>query len=342
MYLPKYNCRAYLFLCFATLLISCAKESEVYFDPGFGYQIPAINFPNDNVSDSLRISLGRKLFYDPVLSVDSTISCGSCHRQEFAFTDGEPTSLGVFGRRGIRNSMSLINVAYAPYMMREGGVPTLEMQVLVPIQEHNEFAFNILEIVERLNRIPNYVTHSLQAYDRAPDAFVITRAIAAFQRGIISFDSDFDTYLKSKSVDAISEEVHLGMRLFYSDSLACGKCHQGILFTDYSFRNNGLYIEYTDIGKALLTGIPNDIGKFKVPSLRQIARTAPYMHDGSIVDLNAVIDHYASGAKGHVNQDTLIKGFQLSLKEKKSLLSFLESLSGKKVMVDSTLANPFH
>jgi cytochrome c peroxidase len=342
MCLSKYNFRAYLFLCFATVLVSCGKDTEDFFDPGFGYQIPSINFPNDNVPDSLRIALGRKLFYDPALSVDSSISCGSCHKQEFAFTDGEPISLGVFGRRGIRNSMSLINVAHAPYLMREGGVPTLEMQVLVPIQEHNEFAFNILEIVERLNRIPDYVTHSLQAYDRVPDAFVITRAIAAFQRGINSFDSDFDKYLKSKSVDAISEEALLGMRLFYSDSLACGKCHQGILLTDFSFRNNGLYSEYPDIGKALLTGIPNDIGKFKVPSLRQIAHTAPYMHDGSIADLNGVIDHYTSGGKRHTNQDLLIKGFQLTLSEKNALISFLKSLSGNKVMFDTSLANPFN
>jgi cytochrome c peroxidase len=342
MCLPKDNYGVYLLVCFAAILFSCGKESEPFFDPGFDHQVPEIVFPNDNQPDSLKIALGRKLFYDPVLSVDSTISCGSCHRQGLAFTDGESTSKGVFGRQGRRNSMSLINVAHAPYLMREGGVPTLEMQVLVPIQEHDEFAFNILEIVEKLNRIPDYVNHSLQAYGRAPDAFVITRSIAAFQRNINSFDSEFDGYLKSKSTEAISKESLLGMRLFYSDSLACGKCHHGILFTDYSFRNNGLYSEYMDIGKALLSGNQGDIGKFKVPGLRHIAHTAPYMHDGSIADLEGVIDHYASGAKGHVNQDTLIRGFHLTAFEKNALVSFLKSLSGNKVMLDTTLSNPFN
>lgn len=305
-------------------LCACVRNERIGPDPAF--DIPQILYPDDNLPGAERIGLGRRLFYDPVLSVDSSISCGHCHRPELAFTDGLDRSKGVSERTGDRNSPSLANVAFQPYLMREGGVPTLEMQVLVPIQEHAEFDHNILLIAEKLARDTSYRRQSMVAYGREPDPFVITRAIAAFQRSLLSFQAPFDAYVTNRDPYALSRIELRGLSLFYSDSLACGRCHSGILLTDFSFRNNGLYADYADPGKVRLTGRPEDIGVFKVPSLRNLSYTAPYMHDGSLVTLEEVLNHYASGGQGHPNRDGLIRGFSLTHADKTALLAFLHTL----------------
>jgi cytochrome c peroxidase len=322
------------------LLIGCRKEDFDFFYPDFLYKIPEITYPEDNADDSLRVQLGRHLFYDPALSLDSTISCASCHIQAYAFADTASQSLGVAGRRGRRNSPSLVNVAFAPYFMREGGVHSLEMQVLVPIQEHEEFDFNILEIVERLKQNPQYSTWSMQTYGREMDAFVLTRAIAAFERRMVSFNAPFDKYLSKQDRMALSAEAVQGMTLFYSDSLACGSCHAGVLLTNFSFGNNGLYETYSDPGRFRVTGKPEDIGVFKVPSLRNVALTAPYMHDGSLHRLDDVLDHYSRGGFSHVNKDARIRGFTLSEADRKAVLAFLNALTDVSVTKNSTLAKP--
>ncbi len=321
-------------------LASCVKFQDNTFLPPFEYQIPKLIYPADNQDDSLRVLFGRHLFYDPALSLDSTISCAHCHIQQFAFADTSRFSRGIEGRMGRRNSPSLVNIGHAPYLMREGAVPTLEMQVLVPIQEHEEFDFNILEVVERLKKQPKYVQWSEQAFGRELDAFVLTRSIAAFERRIIGLDAPFDEFLRDGNSYAMSQDAIRGMQLFYSDSLACGKCHYGALLTNYSFKNNGLYREYSDPGRYRATGKLEDNGVFKVPSLRNVARTGPYMHDGSLKSLDAVLDHYAKGGAKHVFQDTLIKGFYLSEAEKGAVISFLESLTEKQVYLAKDLSNP--
>ena len=159
-----------------------AKSSRLITPEGF----PAVDFPEDNAFSNARWELGKRLFFDPILSIDSSISCGSCHKPSLAFSDAVAFSPGVFNRPGVRNTPTLANVAYHPYFLREGSVPTLEMQVLVPIQEHNEFSHNIVAIAEQLNWQPSYVQQSQEAYGRNPDAFVITRAIATFQRTLLS------------------------------------------------------------------------------------------------------------------------------------------------------------
>lgn len=292
-----------------------------------GFPIPTV--PADNQPTAERIALGRRLFYEPALSRDSSLACGSCHQPARAFTDGQPQSLGIEGRQGRRNAPTLANVAYYSSFMREGGVPTLEMQVQVPIQEHEEFDFNILLVAERLQRMPAYVALSQKAYGRNPDAFVITRAIAAFERSLISGHSPFDRYLFGGESAAISEAAKRGYQLFHDQRLACANCHSGFLFTNQGFANNGLYEEYADSGRQRLTLQAADIGLFKIPSLRQLALTAPYMHDGSLPSLEAVIDHYASGGKPHPNKSPLIKPFSLSVQEKNDLLAFLHSLTDK-------------
>lgn len=289
---------------------------------------PSPTIPEDNKLTWERIELGKKLFFDPILSMDSTISCASCHKQEFAFADNLAITPGVQNRLGSRNSMSLTNVAYHDFFMREGGVPTLEMQVLVPIQDHNEMAFNIVSVAEKLNLDSNYVKASLQAYNRAPDPYVITRAIASFERTMLSGNSDYDKNLLNQS------ELN-GKELFFSDRLACSSCHGSFLFTNQGLENNGLYEVYEDSGRYRLTYLQEDIGKFKVPALRNIELTAPYMHNGSLETLEQVIEHYAEGGKGHFNQSELITGFSISEEEKYNLISFLKSLTDEEFIQNS-------
>ena len=291
---------------------------------------PVPKIPEDNKLSLARVTLGEKLFFDPILSKDSTVSCGSCHHASIAFSDSLPLSRGIENRIVSRNSPSIINVAYQPYLMRDGGVPTLEMQILVPIQEHAEFDFNILKVADRLRRHPYYAQKVKEAYSREPDAFVITRAIAAYERTLIGGNSKYDAYLKGDKL-ALSPEEKRGLDLF-TGRLNCVQCHSGLFFTNFEFENTGLYTHYADSGRARITKLAKDRAKFKVPSLRNVAVTAPYMHNGSMKTLSAVIDHYQSGGKSHRNKNELIKGFELSKQERTALLAFLTSLTDKEYL----------
>lgn len=322
------------------LFFSCRKEQTPFIQPVYALHVPEgfpypPEIPADNALTTDRIALGKRLFYDPVLSKDSTRSCASCHHPQFAFSDTTAVSIGVENRLGTRNSPSLANVAYQKKLLREGGVPTLEMQILVPIQEHNEFDFNILLVAERLNRMPEYVAMAEAAYDRAPDPFVITRAIAAFQRTLLSGNSPYDQWFFQGIITAVPESAKRGYALFQSERLACGKCHEGFLFTNQTFENNGLYEVYPDSGRIRFTGLEPDRALFKVPSLRNVALTAPYMHDGSVPTLAAVIDHYQTGGKPHPNKSELLRPFMLTMQERADLLAFLSSLTDQ-----SFVSNP--
>ncbi|MBI1183345.1 cytochrome-c peroxidase [bacterium] len=311
-------------------------ESESLLTPkGF----PKVDFPEDNGFTLARWKLGKKLFYDPVLSADSTISCNSCHKQQFAFADNVALSNGVQGRAGVRNAPSLANVAYHPYYTREGGVPSLEMQVLVPIQEHNEFDFNILLIEERLKKNADYVWLSTEAYGREPDYFVITRALAAFERSLLSGNSPYDQYTFQGMKKALSAKQKKGMDLFFSEKTGCSNCHSGFNFTNYAFENNGLYTTYQDLGRKRLTGADADYALFKVPSLRNVSVSAPYMHDGSLADLYQVVEHYNSGGKDFYNKSSLIKQLGLTEKEKEQLVAFLNALTDVKFLTQNEFEN---
>jgi cytochrome c peroxidase len=318
-----------------TLLTACSNDVELQRSPLQRYysltEAPAgfdtIPYPAENAFTIERWKLGKRLFFDRNLSRDRSISCGSCHKQEFAFADNQAVSPGVEGRRGIRNSPSLANVAYQPYMMREGGVPDLERQDLVPIQEHAEFDFNILALAERLAEDSSYSNASERAYGRRMDPYVITRALSVFQRSLISGDSPYDRYRNQGMKSALTPQQLDGMGLFFSSQTGCTNCHTGFDLTDYSFQNNGLYSNYEDPGRRRLTNDPLDDALFKVPSLRNVAVTAPYMHDGSIKSLEGVVRHYMSGGADHPNKSEHIKPFQLSEDEVEALVAFLESLT---------------
>lgn len=326
-----------LILLACAFFFACKKESpgptaEPLLAVPIGFPVPV--FPEGNELTPERWKLGKRLFFDPVLSSDSTVSCASCHLPEHAFTDGKKFSEGVEGRLGTRNAPTLANVAYHPYYTREGGVPTLEMQILVPIQEHVEFDFNILLIAERLNLDSSYVQQSHKAYDREPDAFVITRSIGCFERTILSGGSRYDDFLNGKN-SALTATEKRGKDLFFSEKLACSQCHGGFNFTNYAFENNGLYKDYPDPGRFRLTGDEADRALFKVPTLRNVGVTAPYMHDGSLPTLEAVVEHYNSGGKDHPHKSQLIKHLNLTTKEKTDLIAFLKALTD-----DDFLNNP--
>lgn len=320
-----------LFVLIPLFWVACKKDApiqkqeigleSIIIPDGF----PPIEFPADNAFTKERWLLGKALFYEKQLSLDSSVSCASCHSQQFGFSDNVALSKGFKQRLGNRNSPSIINVAYHPYFTREGGVPSLEMQVLVPIQEHNEFNNNILDIAKRLSSNQNLQNLSYLAYNRPLDFYVIPRALATFERSLISGNSKFDQY--KKGTISLTEEEQKGMNLFFSDRTNCSDCHSGFNFTNYQFENNGLYETYNDPGRKRLTGLDSDLAKFKVPSLRNIEVTAPYMYDGSLPDLEAVINHYNSGGKQHPIKSEKIKALQLSQDEKKQIIAFLKTLT---------------
>ncbi len=292
------------------------------------------NIPVDNELTKARVALGKKLFYDPILSIDSTISCNSCHKQELAFADNKAVSPGIENRLGFRNAPSLANLAWLDLVNRDGGVVKLDLQASVPIEDENEMGFTLLEAAARLNKHTDYYELSLQAYGKPVDPFVITRALGAFQRILVSSDSPYDQYVYHNQTDALTESQIRGMELFFSDKTGCVNCHAGFNLTNNQFENNGLYEDYTaDLGRRRVTFLPEDEGKFRVPGLRNVALTAPYMHDGSLISLEAVIEHYNSGGSNHPVKNEHIKPLYLTDMEKQDLLHFLESLT------DSTFIN---
>lgn len=328
----------WIIITIVILVWSCVKDPEID-DSGNSIDLteqllsvpegfPEIPFPEENEFSEVRWKLGKKLFFDPILSRTNEISCGSCHKQDLAFSDNTMISPGVDGRIGERNSPSLANVAYFPYYMREGGVPTLELQVLVPIQEHAEMDFNILEIAERLNEDSTYVAMSKEAYDRVPDAYVITRALSTFERTLISGESAYD--LSERGELELDEAAERGKDLFFSERSSCSTCHDGFLFTNHGFFNNGLYEEYEDPGKYRLTADSADLALFKVPSLRNVGLSAPYMHDGSLATLEDVVGHYNAGGQDHPQKDDRIKTLNLTDKEIDDLIAFLNALTDER------------
>lgn len=320
---------SYCFILISILFVFCKKETiekkYVLNEIPKGFPTPSI--PVDNEFSQARFELGKKLFYDPILSRDSTISCGTCHQQQFAFSDGLPKSEGIEKRIGMRNAPGLFNLAYAPYFLREGGVPTLEMQVVVPISEHAEMDFNILKVVERMKRDSYYVQQSRACYNREIDPFVINRSIANFERTLYSGNSRYDQYVFQNQANTLNNQEINGMKLFFSERTNCSTCHSDFNFTNYKFDNNGLYENYEDPGRYRLTLNEADRALFKIPSLRNVEKTPPYMHDGSLTNLKSVIDHYNSGGKNHPHKSSLVRPLNLTESEKESIIAFLKTLT---------------
>ena len=278
-------------------------------------------------------TLGKQLFFDTRLSVDGSVSCASCHHPEKAFTDGKRLSEGVHGRKTMRNAPSLLNLKGQPHFMWDGGVSTLAMQALVPIQDTNEMGSNVKELVTRLSKDEVYADLALKAFDRPFDAYVLTQSLAVFQEQLISRNSPFDQWYYEGDTTVVSADVKAGFNLF-SERLACVSCHQLPDFTSPTFANKGLEIVNNDTGRHRITRDSSDIGKFKIPSLRNSILTAPYMHDGSIATLEDAIRFAVEGGGTHWNKDQRIQPQVLTEKEYRQLYLFLESLTDTSYLIN--------
>ncbi len=315
--------RLFKFLLFTLILGSCVPDDLVF--DGLNTTYPTLEYPADNPYNAAAASLGERLFFDPILSLDSSISCGSCHKPELGFATNDRVTPGVGGILGKRNSPSLLNVGFQPYFMREGGVPSLEMQVLVPLGDATEMAHNVVDAARRLNRNTSYKNEFLTVYGDTASPYLVVRALANFERTLVDFDAPFDHFIQGDAT-ALSSEAIKGGKLFYGKA-ACVQCHSGVLLTDFGFANNGTAIvDSTDYGRELLTNESGDRYVFKVPSLRKVQITAPYMHDGSVSTLADVVEQYNTGGANHSYTDSRIEPLGLSVSEKAQLVAFLEAL----------------
>ena len=283
--------------------------------------------PSDNPQNAEKIALGRKLFFDKRLSLDGSISCASCHHPQKAFSDQRSKSIGINGQLSERNAPSILNAAFLKTAMFDAHLATLELQAIVPIQEPVEMGHNMKILIKQLRQIPEYQAAAQAIFGRDFDAWVLTRSLAAFERSLLSMNAPFDQYLAGNK-KAMSKDQLAGWRIF-SDELYCTKCHPAPYFTTYEAANNGLYARYegkTDQGRFRIHHDSSDIGKFKIPSLRNLPLTYPYMHDGSINSMEAALEHYQKGGARHPLQDPRINSFELSTKEKAQLLAFFNAL----------------
>lgn len=294
----------------------------------FFIQATCIDEPSD------KASLGKALFFDPVLSKDSTVSCASCHRPQFAFADTSAVSKGVGGVPGVRNTPSAMNVRLQRAFFWDGRAKTLEEQALAPIANPVEMDLPVEEALKRLRTNSRYEPLFRKIFNSEPTRTNLAEALAAFERTLETSDSPFDDWKFSDQPNAVSDAVKRGFALFNGKG-KCIECHFGADFTTNEFRNIGLFNgkSLNDSGRYSVTGNKEDIGKFKVGSLRNIAVTAPYMHNGMLKSLREVIEFYDDPAKlvrDAINTDSLLqKPLHLTEEEKKDIEAFLVSLTDK-------------
>lgn len=296
---------------------------------------PPAPLPADNAVTAARLELGKKLFYDPRLSRTGEVSCASCHKQELAFADPRQVSVGVQGRTGKRNAPPLANLAWNTTFFWDGGVKTLEQQAIGPITNPLEMDMTMGEVVQRVAADPEYVRLSLAAYGSEPRPEVVTKAIASFMRSLVSGASRYDRHLRGDP-SALSAAEQRGAAIALGERGDCFHCHVGFNLTNNTFANNG--VASADPGRRQITGRADDEGKFKVPTLRNVALTAPYMHDGSLATLREVVDFYSRGGQGHPNTDPTIQPLNLSEQEKADLIAFLGALTDEGFVKDPRFA----
>ena len=339
---------------------------------------PRPKIPADNPMTTAKVQLGRYLFYDRRISVNGTESCATCHRQELAFTDGKARAIGATGQLHPRGAMSLVNIAYSGTLTWSNpGEANLEHQALTPMFGENPVELGMPEkgaaFIQILHSDALYRDMFSAAFPAESDPFTIanvTKAIACFERTIISAASPYDRYHYERMDSAVSDSAKRGEVLFFSEPLSCFRCHGGFNFSDAStyegqrtreiqFHNTGLY----NVGGGTSYPLPNtgiyehtlrpeDVGKFKTPTLRNVTLTAPYMHDGSAKTLEEVLDHYSAGGRTiagtanagegsrNSNKDPLIRGFKLSPAERADLIAFLESLTDQDVIHNEKFGDP--
>lgn len=304
--------------------------------------LPPVVSPADNPPTAETIALGRKLYYDPILSVDNTVSCASCHAPEYGFSDGRQVSTGVEGKTGTRNSPTVFNSAYFTTQFWDGRAPSLEVQAEGPVQNPVEMAHTLKGVEQRLMKNREYRALFKQAFGTDVITYeAVGKSIAAFERTVISGNSPFDRYYYGHDEKAMSPAAIRGFKVFSSaDKGNCTACHtigkDYALFTDNKFHNLGVGVldiegkNFADVGRYQVTKNDADRGAFKTPSLRNVALTAPYFHDGSMKTLKDVVDYYigAGNSNPYLDKQIHVLDF-LSGEERADLLAFLESLTGE-------------
>lgn len=337
-------------------LVSCSskEDTDVYIPTPVNLKIPELFqqkiiapvIPNNNPLTEEGIALGKKLFFDKILSGDGTQSCASCHQPEKSFTENSQFSDGIDGDFGTRNSMPLFNLAwnFDERFTWDGKEFSLERQALEPVKNPIEMHNTWQNVATTLQNHAEYPTLFQQAFGtKKVDSVLVTKAIAQFERTLISGNSKFDQFLLGNATLTNAEQN--GFDVFMDESRGdCFHCHgsnNNPLWTDNKFHNNGLDNMFSDLGLGAVTGDPNDNGKFKTPSLRNLKFTAPYMHDGRFNTLDEVINHYSEGIKSSATIDPLIKkvnqgGVQLSTQDKMDLKAFLLALSDNDFVINPT------
>jgi cytochrome c peroxidase len=284
--------------------------------------------PEDNPTTPEKVALGKQLFFDPRLSGENTRSCATCHLPEKAFADGRARSEGLDGKPLARNTPSLLNVAFQSTLFWDGRAKSLEEQALIPIQHPQEMNENLDALEQELSGVPEYAEEFQAVFGTGVTRESIAKALAAFQRTLVTGPSAFDRYLEGDE-DALSAEAEHGLELFQGDA-GCVRCHNGPLLADGEFYRLG--VSFSDPGRAAATGNDDDRRKFRTPSLRNVAETAPYMHDGSKRTLDQVVEFYLRGAptgtSGSLPPD-IDPLLGLSYSEIRALVAFLESLTGE-------------
>ena len=325
--------------------------------------------PSDNPLTEVKIELGRHLFFDKRLSADGTFSCATCHQPAHAFTDSRPRAIGVTGEVHPRSSMSLVNVVYSASLnWADPTTRRLEQQMVVPMFSMKPVEMGITgheeEVLQRLRREPRYLSLFEEAFPAQPepiDLDNIILAIASFERTILSGDSPYDRYVFWDENELFSESARRGMELFFSDRLRCFECHGGFNFSgpvvyedsgpvEPVFHNTALFDldglgAYPEDNQGLYShsGVATDMGRFRAPTLRNIALTAPYMHDGSVATLEEVISQYAAGGRVASNplKSELLEGFEISPEEQRDLIAFLESLTDEDLLREPRFVDPW-
>jgi cytochrome c peroxidase len=286
--------------------------------------------PADNPLTPEKIELGKQLYFDPRLSRDNTVSCATCHDPKKGWSNGEAFATGVRGQVGGRSAPTIVNAAYSDLQFWDGRAERLEGQALGPIQNPIEMDLPIDEAVAKLNKIPGYRAAFQKVFGTDVIADGIAKAIASFERTCLSGDAPYDRF-KAGDIAALSESAQRGMKIFFGKG-QCSSCHVGHSFSDFSFHNIGVGMdkEKQDLGRYEVTKLLGDKGGFKTPTLREIARTAPYMHDGRFKALEEVVDYYDKGGFANPQIDEGIFPLKLTPEEKADLVKFLtEGLSSE-------------
>jgi len=342
------------FALLAVSIFACTKVDDnapTPFEVNEPEQFPKMVIPADNPLTEEGVALGRRLFFDPILSKDSSLACASCHLPKGGFTDNQAVSTGVTGATGKRSAMALVNLGYNTNgFFWDGRVATLEEQALVPVEDPVEMHESWQNVIGKLQQVPPYPGLFYDAFGTTEiTKELVAKALAQFERTLVSVNAKYDQVVRGEAVFTESEQR--GFQIFMDDAPTllpegeCGHCHISPLFTTNEYHNNGIEKvadtdDFPDKGRGAVTGYLNDNGKFRVPTLRNISATGPYMHDGRFATLEEVVEHYNSGGHHSENKSSNVLQLNLSEQDKADMIAFLKTLTDTTFLENPAFAKP--